>query len=131
MVLIVPFKTIFARMIFRARVRNMDNNHKYFIYTRKSTDDMSRQLRSIDDQIAELQELATRSGITPVKTFIEKQTAKKPGRPVFNDMLDRIERGEADGILAWHPDRLARNALDGGMIIQQRRARAPSTGNER
>ena len=95
----------------------MDNNHKYFIYARKSTDDTSRQLRSIDDQIAELRELASRSGITPIKTFIEKQTAKKPGRPVFNDMLDRIERGEADGILAWHPDRLARNSLDGGRII--------------
>ena len=95
----------------------MNMKHKYFIYARKSTDDTSRQIRSIDDQIAELRELASRSGITPVKTFIEKQTAKKPGRPVFNEMLDRIERGEADGILAWHPDRLARNSLDGGRII--------------
>ena len=95
----------------------MNIKHKYFIYARKSTDDTSRQIRSIDDQIAELRELASRSGITPVKTFIEKQTAKKPGRPVFNEMLDRIERGEADGILAWHPDRLARNSLDGGRII--------------
>jgi len=32
-------------------------------------------------------------------------------------MLDRIEKGEADGILAWHPDRLARNSVDGGKII--------------
>jgi DNA invertase Pin-like site-specific DNA recombinase len=32
-------------------------------------------------------------------------------------MLDRIEHGEASGILAWHPDRLARNSLDGGRII--------------
>jgi len=28
-----------------------------------------------------------------------------------------MERGEADGILAWHPDRLARNSIDGGRII--------------
>ena len=32
-------------------------------------------------------------------------------------MLDRICAGEASGILAWHPDRLARNSIDGGKII--------------
>ena len=46
--------------------------------------------------------------------FVEKQTAKIPGRPVFGEMLERMEKGEASGILAWHPDRLARNSVDGG-----------------
>jgi site-specific DNA recombinase len=32
-------------------------------------------------------------------------------------MLARVELGHADGILAWHPDRLARNSVDGGKII--------------
>jgi DNA invertase Pin-like site-specific DNA recombinase len=32
-------------------------------------------------------------------------------------MLNRIAEGEADGIIAWHPDRLARNAVDSGAII--------------
>jgi hypothetical protein len=32
-------------------------------------------------------------------------------------MLKRIEAGEANAILAWHPDRLARNSVDGGKII--------------
>jgi site-specific DNA recombinase len=90
---------------------------KYFIYTRKSTDDTTRQVRSIDDQKAELRELARQQGITIVDVLVEKQSAKIPGRPVFNDMLDRIERGEAAGIIAWHPDRLARNSLDGGRVI--------------
>lgn len=32
-------------------------------------------------------------------------------------MLSLIERQKADGIIAWHPDRLARNSVDGGKII--------------
>ena len=32
-------------------------------------------------------------------------------------MIKRIENNEANGILAWHPDRLARNSIDGGQII--------------
>ena len=90
---------------------------KFFLYARKSTDTEERQVRSIDDQIAELKELAKKENLEVVKIFIEKQTAKKPGRPIFNEMLSRIEKGEAEGILAWHPDRLARNSVDGGKII--------------
>jgi len=32
-------------------------------------------------------------------------------------MMRCIEKGDADSILAWHPDRLARNSIDGGLII--------------
>src|SRR3989338_7844087 len=32
-------------------------------------------------------------------------------------MISRIEAGEASGILSWHPDRLARNSVDGGRLI--------------
>lgn len=32
-------------------------------------------------------------------------------------MLKRLETGEAHGVIAWHPDRLARNSVDGGRII--------------
>ena len=90
---------------------------KYFIYARKSTDDKDRQVRSIEDQLAEVREMAARKEFQVVDVLLEKQSAKKPGRPVFNEMIQRIERGEAAGILAWHPDRLARNMLDGGRII--------------
>ena len=95
------------------------NNHprKFFIYTRKSTDTEDRQVRSISDQLAELKSLALKENIDVVDIFVEKQTAKTPGRPVFDEMLLRIEQNEASGILAWHPDRLARNSVDGGKII--------------
>ncbi|MBA7546432.1 hypothetical protein ES705_38824 [subsurface metagenome] len=90
---------------------------KYFLYARKSTDEQDRQILSIESQLVELQELAKKEKITVIQEFIESRTAKIPGRPVFNEMIARIEKGEADGILAWHPDRLARNSIDGGKII--------------
>ena len=90
---------------------------KFFIYARKSTDEPNRQILSIEAQITELKEFATKEQLSIVQTFIESQTAKEPGRPIFNEMLSQIEKGKAEGILAWHPDRLARNSVDGGRII--------------
>jgi len=90
---------------------------KYFIYARKSTDDEDRQILSIEAQLVELRQYATRENLTVITELVEAKTAKKPGRPIFNDMLMRIQRHQADGILAWHPDRLARNSVDGGKII--------------
>ena len=87
------------------------------MYVRKSTDVEDKQVLSIAAQIAELKEFAARMGIYIADVIIEKQTAKKPGRKKFNNMLERIENGEANGILAWMPDRLSRNSIDSGKII--------------
>ncbi len=96
---------------------NNNSSQKFFLYCRKSTDVEDKQVLSIEAQIAELRAFAKQNNLNIVETFIEKQTAKIPGRPIFNRMLERIEKGEANGILAWHPDRLARNSVDGGRII--------------
>ena len=89
----------------------------YFLYVRKSTDVEDKQVLSVAAQIAELKEFAARMGIYIVDVIVEKETAKKPGRKKFNKMLERIEAGEANGILAWLPDRLSRNSIDSGKII--------------
>src|SRR3990167_2484767 len=91
--------------------------NKFFLYARKSTDEPDRQILSIEAQIHELKEFAEREHLEIVDTFIESQTAKEPGRPIFNQMLSLIEKGKANGVVAWHPDRLARNSVDGGRII--------------
>ena len=79
------------------------NNNKFFLYARKSTDVEDKQVRSIEDQIAELRAFAEKENLEIIDVLIEKQSAKIPGRPIFNDMIKRIEKGEANGILAWHP----------------------------
>ena len=90
---------------------------KFFLYARKSTDVEDKQILSIEAQIAELRAFAKNEGLNIVEELIEKQSAKIPGRPIFDAMLNRIEQGEANGIISWHPDRLARNSVDGGKII--------------
>ena len=96
---------------------NKTTMQKFFLYARKSTDVEDKQVRSIEDQIAELRAFAEKENLGIIEELIEKQSAKIPGRPIFNEMIKRIEKGEAQGILAWHPDRLARNSVDGGRII--------------
>ena len=88
----------------------------YLIYARKSTESEDRQIASIDSQIKELQTIAERDKLAVVDVLSESQSAKAPGRPVFNTVLTRINRGEAQGILCWKLDRLARNPVDGGNI---------------
>src|SRR3989338_11407184 len=90
---------------------------KFVLYARKSTDVEDKQVLSIDAQLTELREFAVRENISIIQEFIEKRSAKIQGRPIFNSMIDRIEKGEASGIVYWHPDRLARNSIDGGKII--------------
>ncbi len=92
-------------------------NNRYVIYVRKSSEQEERQALSIAAQLRELEEYAAKEQLQIVASFEEARTARETGRTVFADMLRLIERGEADGILAWHPDRLARNSVDGGHII--------------
>ncbi len=89
---------------------------RYFLYARKSTDVEDKQVLSIEAQLVELRALAQRDGLEVAEEFVEKRSAKAPGRPLFGDMMSRIERGEAHGILCWKIDRLARNPVDGGQV---------------
>jgi DNA invertase Pin-like site-specific DNA recombinase len=91
------------------------NSWRYFLYARKSSEPDDRQVLSLPAQKQEL--LRAFGHLNIIEVIEEAQSAKAPGRPRFEAMLKRLERGEADGLIAWHPDRLARNSVDGGRII--------------
>lgn len=92
---------------------------KYFLYARKSTDTEDKQMASINDQISEMQRIAEREHLQIADIISEERSAKYPGRPKFNAMMQRIKKGEAQGVLCWKLNRLARNSIDGGQIIWQ------------
>lgn len=91
---------------------------KYVMYLRKSTEGAERQVRSISDQERDCRELAQRLGLNIVGIIKEEKSAKEPNkRPAFKDMLKRIRAKEFDAVIAWHPDRLARNMIEAGRVI--------------
>lgn len=92
---------------------------RYVLYARKSTDDPQRQIRSVPDQIDECKKLAERNNIRIVKVLREDKSAKIPGkRDVFTkELIAGIENNKYDAILAWNPDRLARNMIEGSSIL--------------
>ncbi len=90
---------------------------RYILYARKSSESEDRQVQSIDDQLRVLRELADRKGLEIVVELTEAHSAKAPGtRRVFAELLDRIMKEEADGILTWSINRLSRNPVDSGQI---------------
>lgn len=90
---------------------------KYIIYARKSTEDDTRQVQSIDDQIYRLEKLAKELDYKVVSKFTESKSAKDPDKRIeFYKVLKEIESGRADGILCWKLDRLSRNPVDNGRV---------------
>lgn len=89
----------------------------YVIYARKSSEDEDRQVLSIGAQVSELEALAGLRGIVVSRVFEESQSARRPGRPKFNEMMELVDKRKIDGVLCWKPDRLARNMVDGGRVI--------------
>lgn len=98
--------------------KNINAPVRYVLYVRKSTESEDRQVKSLDDQISECMAFAKHNDLNVVTKLQESGSAKiSNNRPVFNKMLEEIKAGKYDGILAWHPDRLARNMLESGKII--------------
>jgi DNA invertase Pin-like site-specific DNA recombinase len=93
------------------------NTIRYFLYARKSSESEDRQVQSIDDQINRLKKLADDLHLNIKKIYTEAKSAKKPNnRPIFDEMMQQIENGDAEGILCWQINRLSRNPIDSGKI---------------
>ncbi|MDA1193372.1 MAG: recombinase family protein, partial [Candidatus Poribacteria bacterium] len=88
---------------------------RYLAYVRKSTEGDEKQALSIDSQKDKLRECFP--NIDLIEVVEERKSAFTPdNRPAFAEVLERIRKGEAQGLVAWHPDRLSRNELDAATL---------------
>lgn len=91
---------------------------KCFVYMRRSQDRDDRQLLSFDNQEEQIKQIFARNDhLIPEYLPDEDQTAKVPGRPIFNHMLERVEAGEVRYIAVWALSRLSRNPVDGARVV--------------
>ncbi len=90
------------------------------LYCRKSSEAEDRQVLSLESQLDKGRDLAKSIGVQIDENNIlsESKSAKVTGkRAQFSEMVARIERGDINAIITWHPDRLSRNAIDSAMLI--------------
>jgi site-specific DNA recombinase len=88
---------------------------RYVAYLRKSTEDEERQVLSKAAQRAKIEEVFKDLNI--LEFVDESKSAFKPyQRPVFQQLMDKLDAGLIDGIIAWHPDRISRNEVDASAV---------------
>jgi site-specific DNA recombinase len=93
---------------------------EYGLYCRKSSESEERQVLSLDSQEAKGKELAAKQNIKVDPKFLwkESKSAKDAGkRPMFSTMIEEITKGRINALIAWHPDRFSRNALDAATLV--------------
>jgi DNA invertase Pin-like site-specific DNA recombinase len=88
---------------------------RYIAYVRKSSESKEKQELSHISQITNIERDFGHLNIVRWMEA-ESKSAFTPGRSIFNEMVEAIKNDEADGIVAWHPNRLSRNEMDSAEI---------------
>src|SRR5216683_2900720 len=88
--------------------QNKPKGRQFFGYLRVSTLRQGEGV-SLITQREEITRFAARLDLVIVGWFEEKETAAKRGRPVFGEVLERLRKGEVDGLIVYKVDRSARN----------------------
>lgn len=89
------------------------------LYMRISRDQTGEGL-GVERQQQDCRQTAEQLGWEVTETYIDNDISATSGkaRPAYRKMLADLETGHIDAILAWHPDRLYRRAVDLGELVE-------------
>jgi DNA invertase Pin-like site-specific DNA recombinase len=93
---------------------------KAVIYARYSSDNQREE--SIEGQLRECKTYCERSGMTVVKSYIDRAlSAKSDRRPDFQNLIRDSEKRLFDAVVVWKLDRFSRNRYDSAYYKRQLR----------
>ena len=89
-------------------------------YIRVSTEEQAEHGYSIDVQRQVLEDYARGHDLTVVETFVESQSAFKPGRSEFTRMVELLKKSKAiRAVLVYKIDRISRNLHDYSTLVEE------------
>lgn len=96
----------------------MTQGERAVVYTRVSRDDTGEG-KSNERQLEDCRKLADLRGweIVAVEQDVSISAYGKKKRPAWQRVLDLVEAGDVDLVLAWHMDRMTRSMLDLEQLI--------------
>ena len=106
-------------MIDKTTSRAINNQmNRAVIYCRKSTDEKTKQIRSLDDQLLICNRLVKDNDLNLIHApFIEAKSGwESNARIEFFKMLDLVKRGKVDIIVVWDLSRIGRNGKENGEV---------------
>ncbi len=87
------------------------------LYTRVSSDEQKKSGFSLDYQRKMGEEYAKMNKLNIIKVYAESYTAKKPGRPQFNEMVDYCKKHKVKNLIFLKSDRASRNGVDSALLV--------------
>jgi DNA invertase Pin-like site-specific DNA recombinase len=87
------------------------------LYTRVSSDEQKKSGFSLDYQRKMGEEYAKINKLNIIKVYAESYTAKKPGRPQFNEMVDYCKKHKIKNLIFLKSDRASRNGVDSALLV--------------
>lgn len=85
---------------------------QFFSYVRVSTVRQGERGVSLKEQQDAILRYADKNSLKIARSFEERETAAKRGRPIFSQMIRSLRHGEGQGVLIHKIDRGARNLKD-------------------
>ena len=92
------------------------NDNDTLTYTRVSSDEQRQKGYSLDYQRKETDLYCKNKNLNIVRHFSESHTAKKPGRPAFNEMLKFAKKKGIKNLVFLKSDRASRNPVDSAQL---------------